>query len=386
MHIGQLVLRNSVRTPLRTAMTVFTVAIMLAAFVFPRTLVVEQDRYAEEAKNDRVLVLPTQGLTSMLPARYVDEARSVHGVERVVGVRWAGFKLPGKDGLFFASNAVDAAAFVAAHREISAPDAEKQAFVADERSILVSRDLARERGWKLGDRVIFQTDQGPGDWEVTVACVYEAVGASWAKRSLWAHYGFFNRGLQPERRDQLQLMVVQVAEPRRAGAVARALDAHFDAESMRTLSMEDSVFAAASIARIGALLGALDLVSVLILFVVVAILFNTLSLGVRERTRELGVLRAIGFGPGQLCALVLAEAALLGVASALLGLVLSYLLLEGLVGPFLQENLQFQELEVPATVAAMGFGAGLCLALAAAIVPAIRVARLEVRDALGRVA
>ena len=120
---------------------------------------------------------------------------------------------------------------------------------------------------------------------------------------------------------------------------------------MRTLSMEDRVFAAANIARIGALLGALDLVSVLILFVVAAILFNTLSLGVRERTRELGVLRAIGFGPGQLCALVLSEAALLGVASALLGLVLSYLLLEGLVGPFLQENLQFQELEVPAAVA-----------------------------------
>jgi putative ABC transport system permease protein len=386
LHIGQLVFRNSVRAPLRTFMTVLTVAIMLAAFVFPRTLVVEQDRYVEEAKNDRVLMLPTQGWTAVLPARYTDEVRSTDGVAQVVGVRWAGFKLPGKDDLFFASNAVDAAPFVAMHHEISAPDADKRAFIADERSVLVSRDLARERGWKLGDRVILQSHEAPGEWEVTVACVYEAAGGSWAKRSLWAHYGFFNRGLPTEKRDQLQFIVAQVSEPSRAAAVARALDAYFDAESMPTLSMEDQAFAAANIARLSALLGALDLVSVLILFVVAAILFNTLSLGVRERTRELGVLRAIGFGPGQLCALVLAEAALLGLASAVLGLGLSYALLEGLVGPFLQESLQFPELEVPPAVAVMGFGAGLCLALAAAIVPSIRVARLEVRDALGRVA
>lgn len=365
-------------------MTVLTVAIMLAAFVFPRTLVVEQEQFAEQAKNDRVIVLPTRGWQSVLPARYVEEIRSRDGVARVVGVRWAGFRLPGKDDLFFSSSAVDAAEFVAVHQEISASDAEKQAFIADERSVLVSRDLARERGWKVGDRVIFQSDQGPGNWEVTVACVYEAVGGSWAKRSLWAHYGFFNRGLPPEQRDKLQFIVAQVAEPPRAGAVARALDAFFDAEPMPTLSMEDNVFAAANMARIGSLLRALDLVSVLILFVVAAILFNTLSLGVRERTRELGVLRAIGFGPAQLCALVLAEAALLGLASALLGLVLSYALLEGLVGPFLQENLQFQELEVPPAVAAMGFGAGIGLALAAAVVPAVRVGRLELRDALGR--
>lgn len=184
-------------------MTVLTVAIMLTAFVFPRTLVVEQEQFAEQAKNDRVIVLPTRGWQSVLPARYVEEIRSRDGVARVVGVRWAGFRLPGKDDLFFSSSAVDAADFVAVHQEISAPDAEKQAFIADERSVLVSRDLARERGWKVGDRVIFQSDQGPGNWEVTVACVYEAVGGAWAKRSLWAHYGFFNRGLPPEQRDQL---------------------------------------------------------------------------------------------------------------------------------------------------------------------------------------
>ena len=365
-------------------MTVITVGVLLAAFVFPRTLVEEQARYADAAQNDRVIVVPRQGWTSMLPARYTDELRALDGIERVAGVRWAGFKMPGKVGYFFSSTAIDAGPFLAIHREITAPAAEKEAFIADERSMMVSRDLARERGWRVGDRVVFETQEAPGQWELTVACIYEAAGA-WARRSSWVHYGFFNRGLPPEKRDQLQFIFARVSDPSRAGAVARAIDVFFEAESMPTLSMEDRVFAAANMARIGALLAALDLVSFLILFVVTAIVFNTLSLGLRERTRELGVLRAIGFGPGQLCVLVLAEAALLGLAGAVFGLALSYALLEGLVGPFLQESLQFPELEVPASVAATGFAAGIGLALVAAIIPALRIARLEVRDALGRV-
>jgi putative ABC transport system permease protein len=115
-------------------------------------------------------------------------------------------------------------------------------------------------------------------------------------------------------------------------------------------------------------------------------LINTLTLNVRERTREFGVLRAIGFGPGSLYLLVLGEAAVLGAAGSALGLGLSYPLLEGLVGPYLEENLQFPVMEIPLRVTLTAAVAGVLLALLAAWLPAVRVGRLEVRDALGRVA
>ena len=384
MHIGQLVVRNSLRSPLRTLMTVLTVAIMLAAFVFPRTLVDQQDEAVREAAHDRIIILPKRGWTQGLPARYADEVRGAEGIKTAVGVAYAGFKLPGHDEVFLGSNAVEPEPLIAMHHEIVAPEAEKRAFLEDERSVLVSRDLARERGWKVGDRLIFESWVGPGKWEVTVACIYEAVGASWAKRMVWAHYGFFNRGLPIDKRDKLSFISAQVLDPSRGGSIARALDLHFDAEAVRTLSMEDEVLSAASVGRLSAVLNALDLVSYLILFVVMAILMNTLSLNVRERTREFGVLRAIGFGPRQVCALVLAEAALLGLAGAGLGLLLSYALIEGFVSPYLVENLQFSEVEVPLRIAVTGVIAGVSLALAAAVVPALRIGRLEVRDALGR--
>lgn len=385
MHLGQFVFRNAARSPLRTSMTVLTVAIMLTAFVFPRTLVRAQRQQVEETPNDRVLVLPKRGWRGGLPRRYTDEVRGTDGVRQALGVRWAGLKLPGKDNVFFASQALDAEPFIAMHHELVAPESEKQAFVADQATIFVGRELAREQGWKVGDRIVFQSRAFPGEWALTVAGVYESVRGEWAKRQLWMHYEQLNRALPLDERDRLGFITAQLIEPSHGAAVAKAIDMHFDASPVRTLSMEDRVLTAANVGRIGAVLAALDFVSYLILLVVLAILANTLSLNVRERMREFGVLRAIGFGPKHLYLLVLGEAAVLGLAGAALGLLLAYPLIEGLVGPFLTEQMNFPQTQVPWQVATAAAGAGVALAMLAAALPAARLGRLEVREALGRV-
>jgi len=367
-------------------MTVLTVAIMLTAFIFPRTLVDSQEKQVRDAPNNRVVTLSKLGWQVSLPARYADEIRAMEGVRQATGLRNASFKLAGEERVFFASNAVDPEPFIAMHHELVAPEEQKKAWLADDRSAMVSVDLARERGWKLGDRLVFQSWQYPGEWELTVSCIFEAVGGEWAKRSLYVHYDFLNRSLPGNEKDQLILVSAEIFEPNQGGRIARAIDMHFDAAPIRTLSMEDRVLSAANVGRIGAILSALDYVSYLILFVVLAILLNTLTLNVRERTREFGVLRAMGFGPAHLYGLVLGEAAVLGCVGSGLGLALTYPLIEGLIGPFLQENLNFPPTVVPLRVASTAFLAGIVLAVLAAWFPALRIGRLEVRDALGRVA
>jgi putative ABC transport system permease protein len=385
MHLAQLVLGNSVRSPLRTGMTVLTVGIMLAAIVFPRTMVDAQEDYARHAKADRILVLPRQAWVDGLPVRYAEQIRSLQGIAHTAGMRWAGFTLPGKPDLNFASMAVEPAPFLAIHRELVLPEAEKQAFIADDASMLVSRELAREQGWSLGSRVILKRDEPAFEWSVTIAGVYEAEGAEWARRALWVHYRNLNRALPEKYQDELEVVVAQVANASEVGPIARSIDAHFDAAPVRTRSLEDKVLTASQIGRIGAILRAMDLVSYLVSLVVLAILINTIALNVRERTRELGVLRAIGFGPGHVYFLVLADAALLGLAGSVLGLGLSHLLIEGVVSPVLQDALQFQPIQVPWRVSLAACATCLGLALLAALLPAEQARRLEVREALGRV-
>jgi putative ABC transport system permease protein len=367
-------------------MTVLTVAIMLTAFVFPRTLVRAQRQQVELAPNDRVLVFPKRGGRSGLPRRYRDEVREIAGVRSTIGVRWAGLKLPGKDDVFFGSQALDVEPFLAMHHELVMSDAEKQAFLADEASIIVGRQLAREQAWKVGDRIVFQSRAFPGEWALTVAGTFEAERGEWAKRQVWMHYDQLDRAAPLDQRDQLQFVTAQIFEPNQGGHIAKAIDLHFDASPVRTVSMEDRVLWAVNVGRIGAVLAALDLVSYLILVVVLAILANTLSLNVRERTHEFGVLRAIGFGPRYLYLLVFGEAAVLGLAGAAAGLAITYPLLEGLIGPYLQESLQFPPTDVPWQVALGAAAASVSLAMLAAGLPAAQLGRLEVREALGRVA
>jgi putative ABC transport system permease protein len=385
MHFSQLVLRNVARSPLRVLMTLVAIAVMVAAFIFPRTLVDGHESSSAQAAKDRVIVMPKRGWTGELPLRYSNEVRNTDGVLQATGVRWASLQLPGKEDVFFSSNAVEPQPFLAMHPEIVAPAEQKQAFVEDEHSLLVSRDLARERGWKLGDRIVFKHADHPGEWPLTVACVYDPRSTAWAKRSLWMHYTSFNRGLPYDKRDTLGFVAAQVIDPAQAGAVARAIDGHYDAAPVPTLSMEDSVLVATGAARISALLAAFEVVSYLILVVTFSILSNTLSLSIRERTHELGVLRAIGFGPRHIYLLVLGEAAVLGLSGAALGLGLSYPLLEGLVGRVLKERLQWTDFSVPARSAWSALAAVLGLSLLSALVPARAAARMEIERALGRV-
>lgn len=386
MHLGQLVLRNSVRSPVRTLLTVVTIGILLTAFVFPRALVEAQEQQVRDSPDNRILTRPRVGWGGTLPLRYADEIRAHPGVRQALGSRWAGFYIPGREELFFSAFALDPGPFIAMHHELVAPPEEKLAWLGDERSLIVSVDLARELGWQLGQRVLFHSRQFPGEWQYTVACIYRAVGGEWAKRSVWVHYGSFNRVLPVEERDELTFVSAEVRDPGQSGQIARDLDRRFDASPVRTLTLEDRVDTAASAGRFRALLRALDVVSYLMLAVVLSILANTLAMNARERAREFAVLRALGFGSGRLMILVAGEALLLGLGGTVLGLGISYPLIEGLIGPVLKEALQFPPIEIPLRVLLTAVIAGILLSMLSAALPLRRLLQLEVAPALRRVA
>jgi putative ABC transport system permease protein len=128
----------------------------------------------------------------------------------------------------------------------------------------------------------------------------------------------------------------------------------------------------------------MDVVSYLVLAVVMSIVGNTLAMNVRERTHEYGVMRAIGFGPRQIGLLVLAEATLLGLLGAAIGLGLSYPLFENLVSRALREAMGFPPIVIHRRVAWLAAALGIGLSVLAAAVPVYRVAQLRVTDALRR--
>jgi putative ABC transport system permease protein len=384
VSFSRLVVRNLYRSPLRASMTVLTVAIMLAAFIFPRALVEAQEARVRNSPNDRVNVRPKQGWGASLPIGYADQIREMSGVRTAAATFLPALRLPGRDQLFFDSRATEMETFLTMVDEIEVPAEQKQAFLADERSIIVSQTLAAELGWKLGDRVVFDSRVFPGQWEVTIAGMFRSLREGYAERQLWIHYRYFNRTLPHDKQDQVHWIAVQIFEPNQGGRIAKAIDARFDAAPSQTRSLEDHVALQAAIGSFSAILTALDFVSYLILAVVMSIIGNTLAMNVRERTHEYGVMRAIGFGSRQLGLLVLAEAALLGLLGAALGIGLSYPLFEGVVSHALQDAMRFPPIVIHERVAWVAVALGVGLSLLAAVLPIYRLAQLRVTDALRR--
>jgi putative ABC transport system permease protein len=106
----------------------------------------------------------------------------------------------------------------------------------------------------------------------------------------------------------------------------------------------------------------------------------------RERIREYGTLRAIGFMPAHLVAFVLGEAATLGFVGGGLGLGLAYPLVQGPLSRYLEEEMNIRPLSVATEDALAALLLGVVLSLIAAGLPALRAARLEVTQSLSHVA
>ncbi|MFZ5919144.1 MAG: ABC transporter permease [Chloroflexota bacterium] len=126
----------------------------------------------------------------------------------------------------------------------------------------------------------------------------------------------------------------------------------------------------------------------LALFVASIGIANTMVMAVYERTREIGILKAVGASPGDIRALFVVESALIGLLGGVVGIVLGWLLGQGL-DRLIRAIMEWQDIQVQATffivtwglvLAALGFAA--LVGLLAGLYPAARAARLDPLDAL----
>jgi putative ABC transport system permease protein len=117
------------------------------------------------------------------------------------------------------------------------------------------------------------------------------------------------------------------------------------------------------------------------------ILGNTIAMGVRERTHEYGVLRAIGFLPGHLVAFIMGEALAIGAVGGAIGIGLAIPFINQGVGRFLEENMAgfFPYFRVAPKDAIAAAVLSLGLSFGVAAIPAYQASKLNTIDALRRI-
>jgi putative ABC transport system permease protein len=390
MNLASIGVRSVLRNRFRTVLTTFGVAVAIIAFIMLRTVLSSWMAASEFAAKDRIVTRHKVSFIMPLPGKYLTEAAQRPGIKRAAPMSWFGGKDPKHEQEFFGTIAVEPDSFLEVYDEILITPEVRDAWKADRQGAIVGDAIAKKLGWKAGDRVTLEGSIYPGEWQFTIAGIYTATRQSVDRATLYFHYNYLNEWLRtnnPTGADQVGWIGSRIEKGLQPAAVAKELDAYFEERDVQTLSQDEHSFNSSFLGMLSAILKALDIVSIVILAIMMLILGNTIAMGVRERTQEYGVLRAIGFLPKHLVVFVLGEAATVGLLGGGLGLALAYPLVERLMGRWLEENMggffPFFRIDTETSIAAISLS--VALGLISGIVPAYQVSKLEVVASLRKV-
>lgn len=390
MTLVGLAARNVLRNKFRAALTVAGVAVAIITFLLLRTVVFAWTAAADFAAKDRVVTRHKVTFIMTLPYNYAQVARQVPGVKTSTFANWFGGKDPKHDKEFFGSMAGDTETFFSVYDDMAVPPDQLDAWKHDPQGAVVGDVIAKKMGWKIGDKIILESPIYPkqGDWEFTISGIYAAKSKAVDRSSFIFHWKYLNDSIPAVRQNQIGWIVSRVTVPTQAAAIGVAIDKVFDEKDVQTLSQDERAFNASFLASISAVLSAIDIVSVVILVIMALVLGNTIAMGVRERTNEYGVLKALGFSNAHVVMFIVVESLVIGVCGGALGLALGYPFVENGVGRFLEENMGafFPFFRIDPKVSALAMLLAVLLAAVASVFPALAAARLKTVDALKRVA
>lgn len=388
MTLPGLAFRNLRRNLFRVVLTVIGVAVAILAFISLRTLVWAWTSGGEWAAKDRVVTRHKVTFVMTLPMRYYEEIQRAPHVKLATFANWFGGKDPNHDKEFFSTLAVESKTYFDVYSEMSVPPEQLAKWQQNRKGAIVGDVLAKKLGWKVGDRVNIQSGIYAGDWQFDIDGIYTATAKSVDRSTLVFHWKYLNESLPDRAKDQVGWVVSRIDASGHAADTGVAIDKIFDEKDIQTLSQDERSFNTSFLAAFSAILKAIDIISVVILLIMLLILGNTIAMGVRERTNEYGVLRAIGFLPKHIALFILFEAMFIGMLGGGLGVLLAYPFVNLGMGRWLEENMGtfFPYFHVEPTIAATGFALAVVLAGLAALLPANSAASLKVVDALRRVA
>lgn len=389
MNLTRVAVGNMLQNRFRVSLTVVAIAVSMFTFVIINTVLAAWRGSEELAVRYRVVGYGA--VSSQLPVSYIEAIRATPHVKAATYAVYFDGKDPARPSAFFASAAVDAATFNDVFPDIQVPPDQLKAWKEDRRGLLIGDLLSQSMGWKIGDKVTLespvfpQTEKAP--WTFTVRAIFTSTTRSISRKYLYFHFSYWNEGVDVWNQNTFQWYTALVDDARSSPEVIAAVDKNFEEKESPTQSMDEETFRTNFFAGAKAIQTALQLVSFMLLGLTLLILGNTISMGVYERTRQYGALRALGFLPRHLAGFIMTESALTGLVGGALGCGAAWALIQGVLKKFVQDEMPnfFPDFSISVLSVLFALLLALALGLLASFPPALRAARMPVVDALRHV-
>ena len=370
------------RSKTRTLLTLLSVVAAFLLFGMLDSVRVAFNAGGQVTGANRMVTMSRLSITQMLPYSLDAQIRAVPNVKQAAFAAWFGgiYRDPKN---FFANFSVSPN-YLDLYPEFKLPDAQKKAWLADQRGAIVGESLAKRHGWKIGDTIplqatIFPT-KGSNNWQFTLRGIYvvEDPKQKGQENVLFFHWKYFDEA-NDYVKGRVGWFIVQSANADGADRMAQAIDALSANSDHETKTQTEQAFNqsfAKQFADIGlivtAIMGA-------VFFTLLLLTGNTMAQAVRERIPELAVLKTIGFSNASVLWLVLAESVLLVVLGGTLGLAIASALMPIIV-QVTQGAVPLPSL--PPATWAVGLGLAVLIGVVVGLLPALRGMRLNIVDAL----
>lgn len=320
---------NLWRKPLRT---LFTLASMMIAFIlygYLAAIAVSFGVGIDISGADRLILTHKTSLIQLLPERYGAQIQQTPGVAAVTHATWfGGIYQDAKN--FFPQIAVETTTYLEMYPEFIIPPEQYAAWLKNPIGAIAGRQVANRFGWKIGDRIplqgtIWRPSSGT-QWEFILEGIYDGKTPVTDTSQFLFHYAYLDR-VRTAAKGSVGWYVIRIQHAREAAAVSQALDQRFANSISETKTGTEKAFIDGFVNQMGAIGTILKAILGAVFFTLLLVTGNTMAQAVRERSNEIAILKALGFGQWRVLGLILQESLLLALLGGGSGLLLGWLLI-----------------------------------------------------------
>jgi putative ABC transport system permease protein len=376
-----LIFKNALRSRRRTILTICSVAASMCLlgtmFAIYRALFLSEPSAAQAL---RLITYHRVSLTQPLPIAFGDKIRRVPGVRDASIWQWFGgtYKDARDRRNFFARFSVEPEHFIRIHTEYQWPEEQKQAFIHNRTGCAASRALADKFGWKLGERITLVGDIFPVNLELTLVAIFDEPERV---EALVFNHEYILQSLPPANREMVGAFVVEAENAAAVPRISHDIDAMFANSPYPTKTESERAFALSFLSFLGNVKMFLITICAAVTFTILLVTANTMAMSVRERRREVGILKTLGYPNGAILGMILGEAAIIAAAGGVVGLLLaSGAAAVVRAGPAFVQQLKTLSITGPVALFCVGFA--MLVGVISSVAPAAGAARTTILDAL----
>jgi putative ABC transport system permease protein len=376
-----LIVKNCWRNRRRTSLTIASIGISMC--LLGVMISMYHAFYLSDPSPDQALRLITRNrvsLTVSIPLAYQSRIQQVPGVREAMIYNWFGgtYKDSRDPKNQFARFSVEPEKLFKLYGEYKIPEDQKKAFERERTACVVGRDLEKTFHYKLGDRITITGDIYPGTFEFVVRGIFDSPNAS---DVMYVNKEYIDQALPERRRGAVGMYDILIDNPANSSRIAKTVDDMFRNSTAETKTESEQAFVVGFLSLLGNVKMFLMAISAAVMFTVLLVSANTMAMSVRERVREVGVLKTLGFTPGAVLSLILGEAAVISVAGGAVGFAISSFLMRGIekspFGGFLPPLPLFEPSVALVCLATAGI-----MGVVSSLVPAMGASRTPIVEAL----